>query len=72
MKIYIKVKPNSSKQEIKKISEKEYLASLKNSPEENKANLELIKIMKRYLKKNVRIITGLRSRKKILEVENGD
>ena len=43
MKIKIKVKPNSSKQEIE---EKDgiYLVKLKSSPVDNKANLELIKI----------------------------
>jgi uncharacterized protein (TIGR00251 family) len=45
---------------------KVYLAS---APESNKANLELIKEMKRLLKADVRIVSGKTSRKKILEID---
>ncbi|MBU0957801.1 MAG: DUF167 domain-containing protein [Nanoarchaeota archaeon] len=69
MQIKIKVKPNSKKQEITKISETEYQISLKSPPENNKANIELIKIMKKHLKKEVKIKSGLKSKNKILEVK---
>ena len=42
----IKVKPNSKKQEIEKISETEYKINLKSFPEDNKANIELLKSKK--------------------------
>ena len=44
MKIKIKVKPNSKKQEIIK-KDNFYLVKLKSVPENNKANLELMKIL---------------------------
>jgi len=70
--IEIKVKPGSGKQEIKRISDKEYLIWLKKPAENNKANLELIKLLKKYFSnkygiKNIKIIKGLKSKNKIVE-----
>ncbi len=65
----IKVKPNSGKQEIKRISENEFAVSLKSKTEDNKANIELIKLMKKRLGKNIKIIKGLKNRNKIVEVK---
>lgn len=70
MNIHIKVKPNSDKQEIKKISENEYVVHLKNHPEDNKANIELMKLLKKHFKKNIKIISGLKSRNKIIQMED--
>jgi uncharacterized protein len=67
----IKVKPGSGKQEITKISNDEYLVSLKQRAEDNKANIELIKLLKKYLKVEVgdiNIIKGLKSKNKIIEI----
>ena len=72
MMLKIRAKPNSKKQEIRKISEKEYIISLKENAENNKANLELLKVMKKYLRKDIKIIKGLRSRNKIIEVKDGN
>lgn len=66
--IKIKVKPNSEKHEIIKIKDSEYKISLKQRAENNKANIELIKLLKRYFKKDARIIKGLKSKEKIVEV----
>jgi uncharacterized protein (TIGR00251 family) len=66
MKIAIKVKPNSSKSEIIKEGE-EYVAYLKARPDKGKANEELLKLAKKYFKKQVTIKSGHTSRKKILE-----
>lgn len=67
----IKVKPNSGKQELIKISENEYKISLKERAENNKANLELIKLLKKYFKvgaEDIKIIKGMKSKNKIIEV----
>lgn len=64
----IKVKPNSGKQEVKKISENEYIVCLKKPAEDNKANVELCKLLQRYFKREVRIKSGFTSKNKILEV----
>ena len=67
--INIKVKPNSKKQEVKKVGEN-YIVNLKSKPEDNKANIELIKLMKKSLGKDIKIIKGLKSKNKIVEVTN--
>jgi len=67
MKINIKVKPNSATQEIEKKGDY-YLVKLKSSPVDGKANLELIKILSKYFKKEARIKSGFTSRKKIVEI----
>jgi uncharacterized protein (TIGR00251 family) len=41
---------------------------LRSAPESNKANMELIRNLKKLLKAEVRIISGLTSRRKILEI----
>jgi len=66
--IKVKVKPNSKKQGIKKINDV-FLISLKEKPEDNKANLELLKIFKKKFGKKARIVKGLKSKNKILELE---
>lgn len=70
MRINVKVKPNSNKEEIIKISEAEYIVSLKEPAKDNKANIELIKLLKRYFKKEVKFIRGLKNKNKIVEVKS--
>ncbi len=70
MKIKITVKTNSGKQEIKKISEEQFKVYLKSNPENNKANIELLKFLKKEFKvKEVKIISGKTSRKKLIKLE---
>jgi len=64
----IKVKPNSSKSFF---DSNLNLAFLKSSPEKNKANLELIKLLAKHFKvssSQVKIIKGLTSREKVVEI----
>ncbi|MEA3248302.1 MAG: DUF167 domain-containing protein [Nanoarchaeota archaeon] len=68
MRINIKVQPNSGRQVIQKISEEEYKVFLKKSPEDNKANKELIKLLKKHFKKEIKIIKGFTSKRKTIEV----
>ncbi|MBT3642867.1 DUF167 domain-containing protein [archaeon] len=70
MKINLKVQPKSGRQEIIRVDEDSYKVFLKKSPEDNKANEELTKLLKKYFnEKNVKIIKGLTSRNKIIEVK---
>jgi len=69
MRVKIKVKPGSGKQKIEK-AEEGYVVWLKERAEDNKANIELLKLMKKYLGKNIKIIKGVRSRDKIIEVRD--
>ena len=68
--IEVKVKPNSKEQEIIKTGENEYKISLKEKAEDNKANIELLKLLKMHFGKEVRIVKGLKSRNKIVEVKD--
>jgi uncharacterized protein len=68
MLINIKVKPNSSKSEF---DESNNLAYLKSSPEKNKANIELIKLLAKHFKvssSQIKIKKGLTSKQKTIEV----
>jgi len=69
MKIRIKVKPNAGKQEIIKIKKDEYKVSLREKAENNKANIELLKLLKKYFKREVKIVKGLKGRNKIVELK---
>jgi len=66
--ISIKVYPSSGREEIIKISENEYKIYLKKSAESGKANIELIKILKKHFNKEAKIIKGLKNRNKIIEL----
>ncbi len=66
--INVKVRPNSGRESIEMVSDEEYNISLKKQASDGKANEELLKLLKRYFKKNVKIKSGLASRKKIVEV----
>jgi len=66
--IQVKVYPSSGREEIEKLNEKEYKVYLKKPAEDNKANIELLKMLKRYFKVEARIIKGLTSKNKIVEI----
>jgi len=68
MRINIKVKPNSGRQELIKLSSDAYLANIKSPPEKNKANIELIKLIKKEFGKQAKIIKGLSSKNKVVEI----
>jgi uncharacterized protein (TIGR00251 family) len=68
MKLRIKVRPSAGRQEIKKVSEVEYVVYLKNPAADNKANMELLNFLKKEFRKNVRIIFGFTSKDKIIEL----
>lgn len=71
MRIYIKVLPRASKNEVIKISEEEYKIRITAPPIDNKANVMLIKVMADYFdvsKGNLTIIGGKSARTKIIEI----
>lgn len=68
MKINIKVKPNSFKQNIEK-KDNYYQINLKSEAKQGKANLELIKLLKDYFNcSEIKIKSGFSARKKIVEI----
>jgi uncharacterized protein (TIGR00251 family) len=68
--IKIKVYPKSGRQEIIKMDNENYKVYLKEPAEDNKANMELIKVLKKHFLKNIKIIKGIKSRNKIIKIQN--
>jgi uncharacterized protein (TIGR00251 family) len=69
MKISIKLHPNSSQEKINEIEkDKFYEIWIKEKPIDGKANEKLIKLLKKYFKKDIEIVSGFKSREKIIEM----
>ena len=64
MRLKVKVKPNASRNEI--ISEKENLlrVNIKAPAKDGKANLKLIKFLKKHFKREPKIVSGHTSKKR--------
>lgn len=64
------VKPNSSRNEILGYDKERqaYRINIKAKPEDNKANIEIIKFFSKLLKKRVRIVKGFKSKEKVILV----
>jgi uncharacterized protein (TIGR00251 family) len=73
MKIFVKVKPRAKNDSLIKINENNFLVSVKAIPEKGKANEAVINLLAQYFKiskNNIKIISGLSSKNKIIEVLN--
>ena len=67
--IKVKVYASSGKKKIVKLSDNEYKVYLKAIAENNKANIELIKLLSKYFKtQDIKIIRGKTSSKKEVEI----
>ena len=68
-KFKIIVKPNSKESKIEGFDKERnaYIISVKAKPENNKANIEIVKFLSRLLKKRISIASGLMSRGKIIK-----
>jgi uncharacterized protein (TIGR00251 family) len=70
MKIQVKVKPNSRTEEVSRESDS-LIVRVKEPAREGKANLAVIKLLAEHFgipKSKVRIVSGLTSRAKVIEV----
>lgn len=71
MLINIKVKPSSSKQEIQEFGNMRYLVYLKEPPENNRANIELINLLSKHFGtpvSRIKIKAGLNNNEKLIEI----
>lgn len=68
MKISVKVRANSSQEKVVMIDEKNYDVWIKEKPVEGRANESITEILKKYFKREVKIVSGFTSRKKIIEI----
>jgi len=69
MKLTVKVIPNSKENKIEKENDI-LIVRLKEKAEKGKANIALIKLLTKYFNSQVRIVSGHRSRNKVIEIEN--
>jgi uncharacterized protein (TIGR00251 family) len=70
MKIHVKVKPNSKTEEVSQEGDN-FIVKVKEPPREGKANQAVIKLLAEHFgvpKSHVRILSGFRSRNKVIEV----
>ncbi len=69
-KLKVVVRPNSKKTELIEVDKVRGVVkiALKEPAENNKANFELLKFLKKHLKKEVKIKKGQNSKEKILEI----
>lgn len=72
MKILIKVKPNAKENKVEGIGKNQFLVKVKAPPKEDKANKEVIETLAEYFKvpkSQISILTGLKSKQKIVNIE---
>jgi len=70
MKIQVKVKPNSKTEEVSREGDS-FIVKVKEPPKEGRANQAVIKLLAEHfsvLQSQVRILSGFRSRNKVIEV----
>ncbi len=70
-KIYVKVRPNSKKNEIKK-TDNGYKISVTSAPENNKANQAVIDLLASFFKickTKIKTVKGFSCREKIIEID---
>jgi uncharacterized protein len=73
MKIQVKVKPNSKTEEISREGDS-FIVKVKEPPNEGKANQAVIKLLAEHFgvpKSELRILSGFRSKSKVIEVVEG-
>lgn len=71
MRIYIKVSPRSSKNEVIRISEGEYKVKLTAPPVDGQANSMLIEVLSKYFKKPksfIKIVGGKSAKIKMIDI----
>ncbi len=71
MKIFVKVKPNSKTESVKKAGLARFEVRTKSPPREGRANAAAIDALARHLgipKSRIKILTGARSKQKVFEI----
>ena len=66
--ITIRVRPNAKKTSIVDIRDNIVFLDVASPPENNKANVEIIKFISKQLKKQVRFLRGTTSKTKVLKI----
>jgi uncharacterized protein (TIGR00251 family) len=69
MRITVDVKAEAHEEEVEKVGEDWYLVRVKAPKRKGKANAAVLKLLRKYFGVNARIVTGLTSTRKIIEIE---
>lgn len=70
--IHVKVKPSSGKKEVESFGDNRYLVYLKEPPENDRANIELINLLSKHFgtpHSMIKIKTGRHDNNKTLEIK---
>lgn len=67
--IFVDVKAGSSKDSVERIDDNHYLVHVRAQPRKGKANLAIVKLLRRELGTQVRLVAGHFSNTKVFEVE---
>lgn len=73
--IRIKLKPNAKASALEELADGTYKAQVRSPALENKANLELIKLLSKYFgvsRSQIKIIRGLKGREKVVEIRGNE
>ena len=71
MKIFVKAKPMARKESVEKISDTNFVVSVKEPPRDGKANEAILKALAEYFgvgRQNIRIILGHSAKQKIIQI----
>ena len=71
MKITVRVKPNSRKDEVFAQEDGSFLVAVAVPPIEGRANVRLVEVLSKHFRKpkrSIQILSGLRGRQKIVEI----
>jgi uncharacterized protein (TIGR00251 family) len=68
LRISVRVKTNARESRVEQIGDDEYVVMVKEPPRRGKANAALIKLLSRHFEGQARIISGVSSRNKIIEI----
>lgn len=61
---YIRVRVNKPETKIISFSDNMYLVDIKEKAQDNKANIEIVKFFSKLVGKRVKIVSGLKSKKR--------
>lgn len=72
MRIFVRVKTRAKEEKVEKVNENHFIVKVKEVPEKGRANQAVIKILAEFFKvpiSNVKIISGLKSKNKVVEIQ---
>ena len=70
MRITVDVKTDSREEKVEKIGEDAYIVHVKAARKKGKANIAVLKLLKKHFKQRAMIISGHTSTRKIIEIED--